>query len=57
LPEKTLAVMVKRNGKYFVPGGKTELTPDDKLLIITDDHEALKETMKNLGLADKPASS
>ncbi|NEM98681.1 potassium/proton antiporter [Pontibacter burrus] len=57
LPEKTLAVMVKREGKYFVPSGKTELTLNDKLLIITDDHDALMETMKNLGLADKPATT
>lgn len=54
LPEKTLAVMVKRGGKYFVPTGRTELALNDKLLIITDNHDALMQTMKNLGIADKP---
>ncbi len=50
LPDKTLAVMVKRDNTFFVPSGKTILKEKDKLLIITDDHEALRETYKNLGL-------
>lgn len=52
LPEKTLAVMVKRDNAYFVPTGKTTLKEHDKLLIITDNHEALIETYKNLGIED-----
>jgi cell volume regulation protein A len=48
LPINTLVVMVKRNDKYFVPTGTTPLQEKDKLLIITDDHEALLETYKNL---------
>lgn len=43
LPEKTLAVLVKRNEKYFVPTGKTQLQPGDKLLLITDNQEALEQ--------------
>ncbi len=50
LPDNTLAVLVKRNDRYFVPTGKTELLERDKLLLITDDQEALLQTMKNLGL-------
>lgn len=50
LPENTLAVMVKRSGKFFVPTGKTTLMENDKLLIITDNQEALNETYKTLGL-------
>lgn len=50
LPDKTLAVMVKRNNSYFVPTGKTELLEKDILLIITDNQEALIETYQNLGL-------
>lgn len=50
LPENTLAVMVKRSGKFFVPTGKTILMEKDKLLIITDNQEALNETYKILGL-------
>lgn len=50
LPDNTLVVMVKRDEKYFVPTGVTRLKEKDKLLIITDDHEALIETYKHLGL-------
>ena len=53
LPDKTLVVMVKRNKKFFVPTGKTVLLADDKLLIITDDHEALMETYNTLNIANK----
>ncbi|GGK86081.1 potassium/proton antiporter [Rufibacter glacialis] len=49
-PEKTLAVLVMRDDKYFVPTGKTILKEKDKILIITDDQEALIETYKNLGI-------
>ena len=50
LPENTLAVLVKRNEKYFVPTGKTPLKENDILLIITDNHEALLETYEKLGM-------
>ena len=53
LPDKTLAVMVKRDEKYFVPKGKTVLQEDDKLLIITDDLEALMQNMQNMGNTGK----
>ena len=50
LPDKTLVVMIKRNKKFFVPTGKTSLLSGDKLLIITDDHEALMETYSTLNI-------
>jgi len=50
LPDKTLIVLVRRNDKYFVPTGKTVLKGKDKLLVITDNHEALLETYKYLGV-------
>jgi cell volume regulation protein A len=50
LPDNTLVVMVKRDEKYFVPTGKTTLLERDKILIITDDHDALVETYRNLGV-------
>lgn len=50
LPENTLAVMVKRDNKYFVPTGKTTLEEKDVLLIITDNHKALLETYEKLGI-------
>ncbi|MEN6588467.1 MAG: potassium/proton antiporter [Proteiniphilum sp.] len=52
LPDKTLVVMVKRDEQYFVPTGQTELHAGDKLLVITDDEEALKETYSNIGISD-----
>lgn len=52
LPDNTLAVLVKRDGKYFVPKGKTVLQEDDKVLIITDDQKALQETLRNMNQID-----
>lgn len=52
LPDNTLAVLVKRDGKYFVPKGKTVLQENDKVLIITDDQEALQETLRNMNQID-----
>lgn len=50
LPEKTIVVMVKRGSLFFVPNGKTQLMENDKLLVITDDYEALSETYERLGM-------
>lgn len=52
LPDKTLAVLVKRDGMYFVPKGKTVLQENDKVLIITDDQQALQETLRNMNQVD-----
>lgn len=49
-PDKTLAVLIRRDDLYFVPTGKTILKEKDKILIITDDKEALLDTYKNLGI-------
>lgn len=35
LPDNTLVVMVKRQGRFFVPSGNTHLTAGDKLLLIS----------------------
>ncbi len=52
LPDKTLVVMVKRDEQYFVPTGQTALYAGDKLLVISDDEEALRETYTNMGIYD-----
>ncbi len=52
LPDKTLVVMVKRGELYFVPTGQTELHAGDKLLVITDNEEALRETYSNIGISN-----
>lgn len=50
LPDHTLAVMVKRDGKYFIPKGNTELQENDKLLMISDNDEALLQSYESLGI-------
>lgn len=52
LPNHTLAVMVKRDGHYFIPKGNTELRENDKLLIISDNDEALLQAYDALGVKD-----
>ena len=52
LPSKTLAVMVKRGERYFIPTGQTKLCVGDKLLVISDDEQALKETYRSMGISE-----
>ncbi|NLX67230.1 MAG: potassium/proton antiporter [Bacteroidales bacterium] len=52
LPDKTLVVMIKRGERYFVPTGQTALHAGDKLLVISDNEEALRETYQNIGISD-----
>lgn len=52
LPDHTLAVMVKRKGRYFIPKGNTELKENDKLLMISDNDEALLQAYDALGVKD-----
>lgn len=52
LPDHTLAVMVKRDGRYFIPRGNTELQEKDKLLMISDNDEALLQSYQSLGIRD-----
>ena len=55
LPEHMLAVMVKRGPRYFVPSGDTVLKENDKILLLTDDEEALKRTVVEHGMIDVTA--
>lgn len=50
LPEKTLVIMVKRGDNYFVPTGKTLLHTNDRLLVLSDDQQAMDETLHRLGV-------
>lgn len=52
LPDHTLAVMVKRDGRFFIPKGNTELRENDKLLLISDNDEALLQAYESLGVKD-----
>ena len=50
LPDNTLVVMIKRGDRYFVPKGKTRLHIDDKLLVISDNEDELRNTYHELGV-------
>lgn len=50
MPEKTLVIMVKRGERFFVPTGRTPLMVGDKLLVITDNNDALAETYRKMGI-------
>lgn len=50
LPDHTLAVMVKRNNRYFVPKGNTVLKENDRLLMISDDNDALLQSYESMGI-------
>ena len=50
LPKHTLVVMIKRDDRYFVPTGSTQLVLGDKLLVLSDNDEELKKTYESLGI-------
>ena len=50
LPGHTLVVMVCRGDNYFVPNGKTELRPGDKLLVVSDNNDELLQKVKDMGI-------
>ncbi len=37
LPERSLVMMIKRDGRYIVPNGSRRLMPGDHLLLIRED--------------------
>lgn len=55
LPEKTLAIMVKRGESYFVPTGRTVLHAGDRLMLLSDDQAVLDDTLQRLGIATDEA--
>jgi cell volume regulation protein A len=52
LPDHTLVVMVMRENHYFIPKGNTILQENDKLLVISDNDEALLQAYQALGVID-----
>lgn len=50
LPDHTLAIMVQREGQFFIPRGHTQLQIDDHVLFISDDQEALVQAYEELGV-------
>ncbi|MDR3235665.1 MAG: potassium/proton antiporter [Prevotellaceae bacterium] len=51
LPDKTLVVMIKRKDNYFIPKGNTELKIGDKMLLLSNDEDGIRCTLKNLGIS------
>ncbi|KAF5047346.1 hypothetical protein DSECCO2_461290 [anaerobic digester metagenome] len=49
-PEKSLVVLVLRGDGYYIPTGQTLMKSGDKLLIISENEETLKQTYQRLGL-------
>lgn len=52
LPDNTLVVLVKRFDHYFVPNGCSQLLPNDRLLIISDNEMELKHIYQTLGIEE-----
>ncbi len=52
LPDNTLVVLVKRFNHFFVPNGCSQLFPNDKLLIISDNENELKKIYQILGIEE-----
>lgn len=50
LPDNTLVVLIKRYDHFFVPNGDTQLFENDKLVIISDNEEKLKQIYEALGI-------
>lgn len=50
LPDHTLAVMVKREDRYFIPKGNTELRCGDRLLLISDNDKDLLRAYDSLSI-------
>lgn len=52
LADNILIVLIKRNNNYLVPKGNTILKPGDKLLLISDDENSLKQVFRKLGVTE-----
>lgn len=50
LPDHTLAILVQREGTFFIPRGNTELHHGDHVLMISDDEDALVQAYEELGV-------
>lgn len=52
MPNHTLAILVQRDGDFFIPNGETELRVNDHILFISDDDEALVRVYEELGIVE-----
>ena len=45
MPENTLVMMVRRGDSFFVPRGESKILPGDKLLVISDNTDAVSAAL------------
>lgn len=50
LPDHTLAILVQREGAFFIPRGNSELFIGDHVLMISDNEDALVQAYEELGI-------
>ncbi len=50
LPKTSLIALIQRKNRYFVPKGKTEINEGDKLLVMVDSKQELKQVQNSLGM-------
>ncbi|PWT97393.1 MAG: potassium/proton antiporter [Bacteroidetes bacterium] len=55
-PVSSSIVMIKRNNKYFIPTGATQLVDGDNMLITADNTDAIDEIHRLLGIWKSPES-
>lgn len=49
-PQSAIIAMIKRNEKFLTPNGSTELMAGDKLIILAEKEDSLKEVFESLGI-------
>ena len=50
MPDNMTVLMVKRNDRFFIPNGKTALQVADRLMIVGDDLEKIRQVINRLQL-------
>jgi potassium/hydrogen antiporter len=43
LPQNAIIAMIKRNGKYLIPGGSTMIQANDKLILLSDNDQGIDQ--------------
>lgn len=52
LPETTLISFIKRDNRYIIPNGSTELEAHDQLFLLTENKQVLKQVYETLGIRE-----
>jgi len=49
-PKTAIISIIRRNGKFLTPGGSTVIEANDKLYILSENNESLKEVYECLDI-------